>query len=156
MEDVMYHIQVLLWLVTHFDCNHLSCLLSNKIKWELMHFLMLEIWGVKVHTALGHSYLLAARLYSTCCDAGSLLATSLQHAGGPFSAPQGFSVVYFLQYLLQIRTRFQNTSLLIFETQALRNVAVDLCVLKPLGNWQHDLLSLFAVKSLCWQNSCSF
>lgn len=61
---------------------------------------------VKVHVALGHSYLLAARLYSTCCDAGSLLAASLYHAEGPFPASQGFSVAYFLQYLLQ--TRFQN------------------------------------------------
>lgn len=58
---------------------------------------------VKVRVALGHSYLLAERLYSTCCDAGSLLAASLHHAGGPFPASQGFSVVYFLQYLLQIK-----------------------------------------------------
>lgn len=57
-----------------------------------MLVLMLEISRVKVHVALGH--LLAASLYSTCCDAGSLLAASLHHAGSPFPAPQGFPVAY--------------------------------------------------------------
>lgn len=60
---------------------------------------MLEIWVVKVHVALGHSYLLGA---SACCGADSLLADFL-HAGGPFPALQGFSAVCFLQYLLQIK-----------------------------------------------------
>lgn len=154
----MYHIHVLLLLVRHLGCNHLSCLLSNKMKWGPTCFFMLVIWGVKVHAALGHSYLLAARLYSTCCDAGSLLAASLHHAGGLFPAPPPrvslLSVFYSTYY--KLRTRFQNVSLLVFETQALRNVAVDLCILKPHGNWQHELLTLFAVKALCWQNSCSF
>jgi len=103
MKDVMYRIHILLLLVTHLGCNHLSCSLSSKIKGHPMHSLMLGIWGVRVLVALGHSYLLAARLYSACCDAYSLLAAPLHHAGGPFPAPQGFSVVCFLQYSLQLK-----------------------------------------------------
>lgn len=51
----------------------------------------------------------------------------------------------FYSTFYKLRTKFQNVSLLVFETQAFRNVAVDLCILKPHGNWKHELLSLSAV-----------
>lgn len=87
---------------------------------------------MKVPVALGHSYLLAA---STCCGAGSLLAAFLR-AGGPVLLLRVSLLSVFYRTYYKLRTRFQNVSLLVFGMQALRNVAVDFCFLKPRGNWQ--------------------
>lgn len=47
-------------------------------------------------------------------------------------------------------------SLLVFETQLLRNVAVILCILKPHGGWKYELLSLFAVKGYVDKTDAAF